>query len=242
MSRSVMMFGVVALVLAVGLERWLKFSGARDRLPQVLWPCVGLLLPMLVFMGLWTGRNLLVLGKPVIGSSLNGYNLFRQNIIIAQDNYFRIVGAAEARQQVNDLVARRLDLRGNENEAEMDGVYRLEALQVIATYPVRYLALSGYRFLPLWFDWRVEEAYGRLTPVSFYRMMLQQAVIMIGALFGLRGNLRRTWPLVLSVGVVSLAYMAVNAQMRYIVPVMPLVISLCALGVLNLARFLGAVF
>jgi hypothetical protein len=61
-----------------------------------------------------------------------------------------------------------------------------------------------------------------------------QILLLILAVAGLRGNVRRTWPLWASVAATSLAYMAIDSQLRYLVPVMPLVISLGTTGGIKL--------
>jgi predicted membrane-bound dolichyl-phosphate-mannose-protein mannosyltransferase len=59
-------------------------------------------------------------------------------------------------------------------------------------------------------------------------MMVVQLVLMILAFLGLRGNWKEMWPLWASLLMLTLAYMAVNSRLHYIVPLMPLVISLAA--------------
>jgi hypothetical protein len=112
----------------------------------------------------------------------------------------------------------------------MDRVYRAEGLKVIRAHPVQYALLSAYRFLPLWFNWGYFEAYGAHTSREDHFIMILQAVILTLALVGLRGNLRRTWPLWGSIAALTLIYMAVDAQLLYLIPVMPLVLSLSAAG------------
>jgi hypothetical protein len=58
-------------------------------------------------------------------------------------------------------------------------------------------------------------------------------------LMGLRGNWSQAWPLVVGAVFLSLAYMAVVAQMRFVVPVMPMVISLSAAGIVRLVQRRG---
>jgi hypothetical protein len=124
--------------------------------------------PVLVLSGLvillmapWLIRNKIVLGRPILGSSLIGYNLYRMNYMIGTGDYFRHVGGAEGLAATQALLTRRTDLMGVENEAQMDLIYRDEAIAVIRTHPKQYLLLSAYRFLPLWFNWGYPEAYGR---------------------------------------------------------------------------------
>ena len=101
---------------------------------------------------------------------------------------------------------------------------------MIATHPRRYTLLSGYRFFPLWFNWLIPEAGGRHTRGLDYLMMLEQGLLGIAAAMGLRWKGRDAWPLCGSIALVCLAYMAVNSQMRFVVPLMPLTVVLAALG------------
>ena len=178
----------------------------------------------------WLVRNYLAFGRPVIGSTLSGYYLYRQNHQLASDNYLRFVSGGEFVPVIKDMVRRRPDLTGAENEAAMDEVYREEALRAIQNRPLRYLKLSAYRFLMLWFDWGVKQVYRQQPTIGDYATMLQNALLLVGGAIGLRLRWRRGWPLGLSVAVFSLVYMAVMAQMLYIVAVVPLLVALSAIA------------
>jgi hypothetical protein len=145
------------------------------------------------------------------------------------------VSGAEFVPVIQAMVARRSDLQGTENEAEMDRVYRQEALQIISAEPLRYVMLSGYRFLMLWFDWGVKEVYRRQSGPGDYLTMIQHALLLLGAVVGLRGRWRRAWPLGVSVVVFSLIYMAVMAHSLYVVPIIPLLVALSAIACTDLA-------
>jgi 4-amino-4-deoxy-L-arabinose transferase-like glycosyltransferase len=178
----------------------------------------------------WLLRNRVVMGRLLIGSSLTGYNLYRHNHMLGSADYFRYVGPDEGLQVIEELISRHPDLRGDENEAQMDLIYRSEALRIIKSHPAQYLLLSAYRFFPLWFDWKIAEAYGRPTNRYGYVIMTLQALLLALALVGLYKNVRQTWPLWGSILAISLAYLAVDARLLYVMPVMPLVMSLSGLG------------
>jgi len=166
----------------------------------------------------------------VVGSSLTGYNLYRHNYMIDKPHYFRYVGPEEGYRAIKDLIARHPELRGDENEAQMDLVYRSAGLQIIKSHPIQYILLSGYRFFPLWFDWGLAEAYGRPTNRYDILIMVLHGILLSLALLGAQEKLKSTWPLWGSILVLSLVYMAVDARLLYVLPVMPLVISLSAVG------------
>jgi hypothetical protein len=67
-----------------------------------------------------------------------------------------------------------------------------------------------------------------------YVIMMYQGILLLLALFGLYRTAWRTWPLWGSILAVSLMYMAVDARLLYLTPVMPLVISLSAGGGIQL--------
>jgi hypothetical protein len=231
-SRSGMLVVAGLVIGGVVLESFSMRLGLRE----IVTPTLMLSSLLILFMVPWLIRNRLVLGRPVLGSSLIGYNLYRHNYMIDTDNYFRHVGGQEGLAATEALLNRRTDLIGIENEAQMDLIYRAEAIHLIRTYPTRYLLLSAYRFLPLWFNWGYPEAYGREPLRMDYVIMVYQGILLLLALFGLYRTVWRTWPLWGSILAVSLMYMAVDARLLYLTPIMPLVISLSAGGGTHLLR------
>lgn len=230
LSRSATLVIVLLLVAGWTIESWRVHVKARE----IIRPVVVLSGVVILFLAPWLIRNQLALGRAVLGSSLTGYNLYRHNHIIDQTNYFRYVGPEEGAQAIKELIASRPALDGDENEAQLDLVYRGEALSIIKSYPVRYVLLSAYRVFPLWFDWKIAEAYGYPTNHYGYAIMGLQALLLILALVGLQKRLSLTWPLWSSVLGISFLYMAVDARLLYVMPVMPLVISLSAAGGIRL--------
>jgi hypothetical protein len=232
MSRSAMLMVALTVITGLVMERW----HLRKNLVQWLRPALLTFAVVAVIMTPWLVRTKLVLGRPLIGSSLVGYNIYRHNYMLGTNDYFRNVGNDEGWNAIQALVARRTDLLGTENEAQMDVVYRGEGLKIIAANPVHYVLLSGYRFFMLWFDWRVSEAFGYPMGIVEYAIVVLQAVLLFFAFIGLKDNLRQTWPLWASLIMVSLAYMAVDSRMHYTIPIMPLVISLSAAGVIRFSN------
>ncbi len=232
LSRSAMLMVALTVLAGLVIERW----KLKARLLEWLRPAllvgavvVALLIP-------WLIRTDLAFGRPLIGSSLVGYNIYRHNYALGSNDYFHYVGNNEGWAAIQGLVVRRGDLLGTENETQMDAVYRQEGLKIIAAHPVQYVLLTGYRFFMLWFDWRVSEGFGYLMGPIEYMLMAVQALLLALAWLGLRTNSRRTWPLWASLIMVTLAYMAVDSRMFYTGPVMPLVISMSAAGLIQFAR------
>jgi len=230
LSRSVILPIVIILALGLIFESWQTNQNMRANFIKSIRPAIVMLSITILLMIPWALRNYTVLGKPVYGSTLVGYNLYRQNYMLGEQNYMRFVGLKEADQAISDLVARHQDLLGTENEAQMDSVYRAEALKIITAHPLQYVSLSAYRFLPLWFNWRVQEAYGSETNTVWYAVMLLQAFLLITAIIGAWVTRRQSWPFWTSIIVVSLSYMAIISELRYLVLVIPLVICLSVVG------------
>jgi len=231
LSRS----AVMVLAPALGLVEFLRTPVAT----RARWRGVALSGSIfLLTMCPWILRNYAVFGHPVLGSTLMGYNLYRQNYLLSSPDYRRIVAGEEGERAVQELLARRPDLRGTENEAEMNAVYVREALRTIKAWPLRYLHLSAYRFLPLWFNWGVLEAYGVRSRLRDYLLGGEQAILLALAIGGLGYLGREGWSLAAGAAAYSVAHMLVNSQLRYIVPVMPLVMVLSAVTLQRALRCL----
>jgi len=232
MSRSATLAIVMTLAFGFALERWFT---KQKPLNKIL-PSAIILLASIGMMTPWVIRNSLELGKPIVGSSLVGYNIYRHNYMLGTNNYFRYVGSKEGHQALQELLARRTDLLGTENEAQMDDVYRSEGVNIIRAHPLQYAELSLFRFFPLWFNWGVNEAYGTPPDIVDYSVMAFQGTLMVLAIFVVYQTRKDLWPLWISIVAISAAYMLIDSQLRYLISVMPLVISLSAKGVVVLTQ------
>jgi len=179
----------------------------------------------------WMARNYLAFDRVIISTTLGDYNLYRHNALLLTDNYLKYVGPEEARSAVQTLLAHRPDLHGTENEAQMDAVYRHEALRIILAVPARYFCLSAYRFFLLWFDWGANAAYGQKNvTLSDIVTIIQQGALLLLSVIGSLSSGRRVWPLSFSIGAFLLIHMAVMGRLYLLMPVMPLAVVLSALG------------
>ena len=231
LSRSAMLMVALTVLAGLVIERWRLTRRLLDSLRPAL--LVGSVIAALLTP--WLIRTELAFGRPLIGSSLVGYNIYRHNFTVDTNNYLHYVSNDEGWAAIQALIARRTDLRGIENEAQMDVVYRQEGLKIIAANPLHYVLLSAYRFFMLWFDWQVSVGFGFLMGPTQYALAALQLVLLILAFVGLKNNLRQTWPLWASLIMVTLAYMAVDSRMLYSGPLMPLVLSLSAAGAVRVA-------
>lgn len=225
LSRTVLLGVAIGLGMAFLVHGlWGFSSNKRERISHAL---AFLLMVGLVFAP-WLVRNTLAFGQPVLGSTLTGYNVFRMNSILASGNYNpHYVGAEEGYAAVQKLVTT-THLSGLENEAQMQDVYTQAGLQIIQQHPLQYIGLSLYRFLVLWFNTSVKASYHMSTGLKDVLTVIQQAFLLLAVLaVGLR-KFKRNWPLLLILILGSGAYMAIGAQLRYLVDFMPAVVILAA--------------
>ena len=181
----------------------------------------------------WIARNYAAFDAFVPGGSLTGYNLYRHNHILTGDDYLRYVRGDEAERALDELLARRPDLRGDEDEPRMDRVYREEALAIIRAHPLRYAHLSLYRAVPLLTDRGVNP-----TPLPTFWQIVNLENLALVLLAGwavarrvpalVHGRERVFLILVLLLGYYTAGHMLANAKLRYAVPVLPLFMVLAA--------------
>ena len=231
MSRSAMLMVALTVIAGCVIER----RKLRGQVWNWLRPSLLVAVMVGVMMAPWLIYTDMAFGRPLVGSSLVGYNIYRHNFSVDTNNYLHYVSNGEGWAAIQALLARRTDLTGHENEAQMDVVYRQEGLRIIAANPLHYVLLPAYRFFMLWFDWQVSVGFGFLMGPTQYALAALQLVLLILAFVGLRNNLWRTWPLWVSLITVTLAYMAVDSRMLYSGPLMPLVLSLSAAGAVRVA-------
>ena len=186
----------------------------------------------------WVARNVAVFGKPIIGSTLSGYSLYRQSYQLGSPHFLRYIDGPEAQAAVDSLIAHQPQVRGTENEVQFDTLYTRAAINNIRVHPARYLALVAYHGLMLWFDLAIPPSDQTGTGDLAFFVRMQQALLLALAIVGIRGRWNQTWPLVLSIGAVSVCYMAVNGMIRYTVPCMPLTIVLSASGIPAIQRII----
>ncbi len=63
-----------------------------------------------------------------------------------------------------------------------------------------------------------------------YLSYVQQFLFLLAVLFGISKHWRSMWPFILALALGCGAYMAIDAQMRYLVDLMPAVVILSAAG------------
>lgn len=239
LSRSALAVLPVLLTLGLVIGAVAALRTHPRRWGQHLTPIVIFALASFVPICPWLVRNYVEFHHLVLGTTLNGYNLYRENYQLPQDHYLYYVGSEEASHAVAALVQRRTDLKGMVvNEAQMDGIYRTEALRVIEAQPLRYVLLSAGRGVMLWFNWTVQAGYGIPWTLLDSIVALQQGLLLIAAIVGLWRRWRTTWPLVVGIAALTVVYMAVIGRLYLLVPIMPLTIVLAAIGCGRVGEYL----
>lgn len=201
-----------------------------------------LVLQALIFIGVvvltitpWMVRNEIVFGSPVFGTTLTGYNLYRMNFYLGNEPFQpHYIGAIESSEAVQKLIEGSA-LTGTENEIQMNDFYMEAGKAIILQYPLRYIGLSLYRFLILWFNISFHKSYGMDILLRDYVAIIQSVILLIAGLIGSAKKYKEYWPLTLSIVLGCGAYMAIGAaQMRYLVDFMPGLVILSALSISNL--------
>ena len=229
LSRSVLLAVAGGLVVGMLFERGLGNFRSRIRHASTLVVVLGLTFAP------WVLRNQIVFGAPIFGTTLTGYNLYRQNYIVGNADFHpHYVGAKEAERAVRTLVVGS-DLHGNESEQQMQSYYMQQGLQLISAHPIEYLRLVFFRISALWFNSTVKAAYGERLDAQDAAMVLEQTFLLIASIVGAWLHRSRLWPFSLGVILSSTAYILVTAQVRYLVEILPLVVVIAASG-LFLAR------
>lgn len=183
----------------------------------------------------WVVRNYQVFNAFIPGTTLNGYNLFRHNYVIEDP---RALWYGDAKSTRDALAARLSDgLSGTENEAELDKLYRDEALKVIGTYPGRYVELVVSRLVDGWFNIRASQNYlsdsifgyfNAIFDVLFHAVLL---FLCVPALLVMsKQRLSRIWPILLVLVFSTIVYLPVTVRLDYLVPVAPYLFMVACYG------------
>ena len=227
LSRSSTLLVALTLLGVYGLSWLFKKSFMLGGIKELLLASVALALTV----SPWVIRNEIVFHQPIFGTTLIGYNLYRHNAIVVTDVLPHYVGSDEATREIKALVQRVPELRTPINEAQVDIIFRREALTLIGAHFNEYIELVLYRFIPLWFNIGVLDQYGKSMLFLDYLIVIQQAILLIAFVVALwKGD----WLLRLlasAVPVFMLSYMAVDSQLRYMAPLMPVIIVITIVGI-----------
>lgn len=189
---------------------------------------------MLLVMTPWAVRNHQVFGKWWLGTSMNGYNVWRMSSLVGTDQPLHYVDSFEADTMSHELLARRTDLRGDENEAEMDRVYLEEGMKQVRKDPAKYVRLCGFRCMQLLTNIEVKSTYGVQLGLLDRISLAQQLLYLVLAAMGMWSLWRRQWTWIVAIAVQVAGYSALVAQWRYAIPIMPIFIAFAAAALARL--------
>lgn len=180
----------------------------------------------------WVIRNQVVFGKPMMGTTLVGYNIYRHNAIIARDDFYpHYVGPDEAEVLLGELTVKHPELNTPINEVQVNQIFQNEAVKLILANPKEYAQLVIYRFIPLWFNLGILNQYGDPMTILDYLVVAQQVILLVAILFVMWKGEARLRFLGLSLFLFMATYMAVGSQLRYLIPIAPSIIVLSALSI-----------
>jgi len=233
LSRTATM--LVAFALIGGYTLYLLWQKKKAAFTQTI-PIRNILisLVLLVFtVSPWVIRNWVVFGEPVIGTTLVGYNLYRHNSDVTVEVMPHYVGSAQATVEIEKFIVEHPELLTPLNEAQVDRIYRDGAVARIVANPEEYIELFFYRFLPLWFNIGVLEQYDKSMTFLDYLIVFQQLILLILFLYAVRKGDWLTRLIAASILVFMLSYMAVDSQLRYLLPVAPLALVIGIFGLIS---------
>ncbi|NLE77827.1 MAG: hypothetical protein GX605_13895 [Chloroflexi bacterium] len=216
------------LVLAAALP-WLvggnpvrgKRAGLRLAAP--------LLLTAALVLAPWVWRNWQIFGAFIPTSTLGGVNLYISHYALDQDDYLAAHTSEGAKRAI--IWTRVIENEpGALNEVQLDALYQQKALALIRQYPLRYLHLALNRSVRLW----VNLGYPNEPPsAASWALAALHGALLIVAQMALRERgqaARRAGVLWALLAYYTLFHMAVLAYVRFVFPVMPLVMVLAGRG------------
>jgi len=176
----------------------------------------------------WVVRNSRVFGQPVITTTLGGFILYRHNAMIAEDEYFWAYDYDQFKPMVRSVVRRSGYELEELNEAQINALLLEEAKTVIREYRWRYFKLALMRCARVWY---LQNSGRGLYAVQNLLVYLGMCV---GCLYAVRTRNLMIVAVLLHVGYFVAIHAAINAQYRFICPMMPYVIMVSVWGVAQL--------
>jgi 4-amino-4-deoxy-L-arabinose transferase-like glycosyltransferase len=184
---------------------------------------------MCIALGPWVTRNYLIFHRVVVTQTLAGYDLYRHSGVIEREDYLRRVPGSEGHDRILALLNSRGLTPQTISEPDLDDLLRGEALRIIWAHPWRYLNLSLHRAAWLF-------SYNNTGMHSWSHLWL----VYLGATLALFGSVavgiwryRGAWigdlmPLWLLIGYTIIVHAFIVAQFRFLVPLLPLLLSASA--------------
>jgi hypothetical protein len=189
-----------------------------------------LLIPLmtLFIVAPWGIRNYLIFHRVIVTNTLSGYNFYRHSGIVEESDYLRYVKYDEADEKILNLLESRGLTPETISEPDLDSLLMQEALKIIRAHPWRYINLCLHRAFWLFYYEDIDD-YIVNHPKLYYAFKLGLYGMLCLALWRYRGKwARRLMPLWMMFGYTILAHSIIVAQFRYLLPLVPLFLSVCA--------------
>jgi len=177
----------------------------------------------------WAVRNQMVFQKPILTSTLGGYNLLRHNEMI-EKNEFSIYTWNQFDPIARKAVAERGEDFDRLNETQLDRILAEKAVGIIKAYPLRYLKLCALRCVWLWYKVTGEEPLALGQNIVIYVFMFPGILL---AFFRKHFLTFFAWHILYFV----LFYALINVQFRFICPLMPYGIMLAVYAAFSMFSF-----
>lgn len=189
----------------------------------------------------WIARNYLVFNAFIPATHSAGNNLVWDHYYLDTDDYLRQLRPQRVIWATleKDLQAQGETLVGK-SPLELDNVKKEVALEKIKAYPDRYLILSGYRFLRLWFN----VGYGVSPSTISLMIMVANGIFLslaIASLVWFRGEwVQKSLPVLIIPVYITLIHVPLHAQIRYIFPAMPFVMMIASYTLIRIIEGLSS--
>lgn len=131
----------------------------------------------------WVVRNTIVMGKPVLTTTLGGYNLLRHNWLISRGEY-RLCTAEDFLPMVNQTIEEsHADMKAL-SEVQLNELFTGKAREIILRYPWRYLKFTAIRAVWLWYKIGAEKPLYLFWNLLIYIFMFPGMLIIISRKMG----------------------------------------------------------
>jgi 4-amino-4-deoxy-L-arabinose transferase-like glycosyltransferase len=219
--------GVLGLPLAMLVVSFFAGRGQASA-GRVFKGCLILLLAFCAALLPWVVRNERALGRFIPASTLMGANLYKGNDLATRGAYF----ASTDSLLTPDLRAR---LAGA-GEAERDGILRSAAIRMMLSHKRATAVLTLEKIPRLWLNL----GYGRAPSKKSLALAAAHLVLVSLAIYGvLRLPAGAGVPSIFPITTIifsSVMYLAVAAEVRFVFPLIPLLLPYSGLGLAGLWR------
>ncbi len=188
---------------------WALKKGRSRAIPSI----VVFLAAFILCVSPWAIRNQAVFQKPILTSTLGGYNLLRHHKMLEENKY-----SIYTWYQFDPIARKVISDSGNVledlNEVQLDRIFSEKALLIIKAYPWRYLKLCAIRSVWIWYKVTGETPLARAQNALIYVLMFPGMLLVIYKRHVLSVF---AWHIFCFV----LFHAMINVQFRFICPMMP---------------------